>query len=81
VLGTAPRIGAETASGFGWEGWLGNEGIFIGMSGFGASAPCEDLYKHFGITADAIVAAVSKAARLIQVNAAAQMPRQVEAGE
>jgi transketolase len=60
VLGTAPRIGIEAASGFGWERWLGNDGVFIGMSGFGASAPYEDLYKHFGITPDAIVAAVRK---------------------
>ena len=60
VLGIAPRIGIEAASGFGWERWLGNDGIFIGMTGFGASAPYEDLYKHFGITPDAIVAAVRK---------------------
>ena len=60
VLGIAPRIGIEAASGFGWERWLGNDGIFIGMTGFGASAPYEDLYKHFGITADAVVAAVRK---------------------
>jgi transketolase len=60
VLGIAPRIGIEAASGFGWERWLGNDGVFIGMTGFGASAPYEDLYKHFGITADAVVAAVRK---------------------
>ena len=58
--GDAPRIGIEAASGFGWERWLGNDGVFIGMTGFGASAPYEDLYKHFGITPDAIVAAVRK---------------------
>jgi transketolase len=34
--------------------------VFIGMSGFGASAPFEDLYRHFGITAEAVVAAVKK---------------------
>jgi transketolase len=60
VLGIAPRVGIEAASGFGWERWLGNDGVFIGMTGFGASAPYEDLYKHFGITADAVVAAVRK---------------------
>jgi len=60
VLAGAPRIGIEAAAGFGWERWLGNDGIFIGMTGFGASAPYEDLYKHFGITPDAIVAAVRK---------------------
>ena len=60
VLGTAPRIGVEAAASFGWERWLGPDGIFIGMPGFGASAPAEVLYKEFGITADAIVAAVKK---------------------
>jgi transketolase len=60
VLGGAPRIGVEAASGFGWERWLGNDGIFIGMTDFGASAPYEDLYKHFGITPEAIAAAVRK---------------------
>jgi transketolase len=58
VLGTARRIGVEAAVGFGWERWLGEDGIFIGMNGFGASAPAEILYEHFGITAAAIVAAV-----------------------
>ena len=56
----APRIGIEAAGGFGWERWLGNDGVFIGMTGFGASAPYEDLYKHFGITPEAVVAAVRK---------------------
>jgi transketolase len=59
VLGTAPRIGVEAAIEFGWQKWLGPQGIFIGMRGFGASAPADELYKHFGITADA----VKKAAR------------------
>lgn len=35
VLGCAPRIGIEAASGFGWERWLGRDGVFIGMDGFG----------------------------------------------
>jgi transketolase len=60
VLGDAPRIGIEAASGFGWERWLGPNGIFIGMTGFGASAPAEALYEHFGITEAAIMAAVKK---------------------
>ena len=60
VLGGAPRIGIEAACGFGWERWLGNDGVFIGMTDFGASAPYEDLYKHFGITPEAIAAAVRK---------------------
>ena len=54
VLGTAPRVGVEAAVDFGWQKWLGPRGIFIGMHGFGASAPSEELYKHFGITAAAV---------------------------
>ncbi len=60
VLGSAPRVGIEALSGFGWERWLGPEGVFIGMAGFGASAPAEELFRHFGITAEAAVAAVRK---------------------
>jgi transketolase len=58
VLGGAPRIGIEAAGRFGWEQWLGPDGIFIGMTGFGASANYEDLYAYFGITPEAVVAAV-----------------------
>ena len=58
VLGTgAKRIGIEAAIEQGWEKWLGDEGTFIGMTSFGASAPAEELYKRFGITVEAIVAA------------------------
>ncbi len=60
VLGNVLRVGVEAASGFGWERWLGPDGIFVGMSGFGASAPFEELYRYFGITADAIAAAVKR---------------------
>ena len=60
VLGGALRVGIEAAGPMGWERWLGADGIFIGMQGFGASAPAEDLYRHFGITAEAAAAAVKK---------------------
>ncbi len=60
VLGGAFRIGIEAASPFGWERWLGPDGVFIGMTTFGTSAPYQDVYKHFGITAEAVVAAVRK---------------------
>ncbi|MEQ8507521.1 MAG: transketolase [Rhodospirillaceae bacterium] len=60
VLGTAPRVAVEAGIGFGWERYIGTDGAFIGMSTFGASAPAGDLYKHFGITADAVVAAVKE---------------------
>ena len=39
----------------GWSKYIGEDGIFIGMSSFGASGPAPDLYKHFGITSEAIV--------------------------
>jgi transketolase len=57
VLGTAPRVGVEAALRFGWDRWLGERGAFVGMNGFGASAPAGELYKHFGITAEAVVEA------------------------
>ncbi len=60
VLGGAPRVAIEAAGPFGWDRWLGSDGVFIGMQGYGASAKAEDLYKHFGITAEALVAAVRK---------------------
>jgi transketolase len=55
VLGDDLRVGIEAAGGFGWERYLGLDGIFVGMKGFGASAPAPELYKQFGITAAAIV--------------------------
>jgi transketolase len=57
VLGTAPRIAIEAASPFGWERYVSSDGAVLGMTGFGASAPVEDLYRHFGITAEKVVAA------------------------
>src|SRR6185312_8365716 len=60
VLGGPLRIGIEAACEFGWDKWLGPDGCFIGMPGFGASGNYEDLFKHFGITPDAIVSAVKK---------------------
>ena len=57
VLGSVPRVAVEAAIGFGWEKWIGANGKFIGMRGFGASAPAEHLYKHFGITAEAVASA------------------------
>jgi transketolase len=50
------RVACEAATGFGWERWLGSRGGFVGMQSFGASAKYQDLYKHFGITAEAIAA-------------------------
>ena len=57
VLGAAPRIAVEAAVRLGWDRWIGEKGAFVGMSGFGASAPGPDLYDHFGITAEAAASA------------------------
>ena len=58
VLGHGIRVAVEAAVQMGWEKYIGSDGCFIGMSSFGASAPASELYKHFGITVDAIVEAV-----------------------
>ena len=50
------RVGVEAGIVQGWERYLGARGRFVGMQDFGASAPFETLYEHFGITAQAIVA-------------------------
>ncbi len=55
VLGNAPRVAVEAAIGMGWEKYIGDNGTFIGMSSFGASAPFKELYKKFGITVEAVV--------------------------
>jgi transketolase len=55
------RVAIEAASPFGWDHYLGEKGVMIGMQGFGASAPAELLYQHFGITIEKIVERVLKA--------------------
>jgi transketolase len=57
VLGNMPRIAVEAASPFGWERYTGSDGAIVAMPGFGASAPAEALYKHFGITAEKVAEA------------------------
>ena len=52
------RIGVEAALSFGWERFLGENDLFVGMPGFGASGPADALYEHFGITAASIAAQV-----------------------
>jgi transketolase len=58
VLGRVPRVGVEAAVEGDWARWLGDGGAFVGMTGFGASAPAETLYREFGITADEVAKAV-----------------------
>ena len=60
VLGSVPRIGVEAAVEGDWARWLGDSGEFVGMTGFGASAPAEVLYREFGITAEAVAAAAKR---------------------
>ena len=61
VLGDgAVRIGIEAAVRMGWDRYIGADGIFVGMTGFGASAPAGDLFKHFGITAEKVVEEAKK---------------------
>ena len=55
VLGSAPRLAIEAASPFGWTRFVDSEDDVVGMTDFGASAPADDLYRYFGITADALV--------------------------
>jgi transketolase len=60
IVGAAPvRVAVEAAVRQGWDEIIGSDGIFVGMTGFGASAPYKDLYAHFGITAAAVANAAS----------------------
>jgi transketolase len=61
LIGKAPvKIAIEAAVRWGWDAVIGHDGEFIGMHGFGESAPAKDLFKHFGITAEAAVNAALK---------------------
>lgn len=57
VLGDKPRVAVEAGIAQGWHEWLGDNGRFVGLSDFGASAPANKLYPHFGVTADAVAEA------------------------
>jgi len=59
VIGNAKvKVAIEAAVRQGWDAIIGPDGIFVGMTGFGASAPYKDLYRHFGITAEKVAEAV-----------------------
>ena len=58
VLGIAPRFAVEAGVPFGWTRYVASERDVVGMTRFGASAPAGDLFKHFGITADALASLV-----------------------
>jgi transketolase len=60
VIGDAPvKVAIEAAVRMGWDAIIGSDGVFVGMDGFGASAPYKQLYQHFGITAQAAADAVA----------------------
>jgi transketolase len=64
IIGKAPvNIAVEAAVRFGWDAVIGPDGLFVGMHSFGHSAPAKDLYKFFGITAEAVVSAAEKRLR------------------
>ncbi|MBX3569859.1 MAG: transketolase [Rhizobiaceae bacterium] len=59
IIGKSPvKVAIEAGIRLGWDRFIGLDGIFIGMHGFGASGTIEQLYPHFGITAEATVKAV-----------------------
>ncbi|MFK4512554.1 transketolase [Bradyrhizobium daqingense] len=61
IIGNAPvKIAIEAAVRWGWDAVIGQDGEFVGMHSFGESGPAKELYKHFGITAEAAVNAVLK---------------------
>ena len=53
------RVAVEAGIRMSWDRWIGSAGKFVGMSGYGASGPYAEVYEHFGITADAVVAAAT----------------------
>jgi transketolase len=58
--GNLPKVAVEAGVRDGWDRWIGPEGGFVGMTGFGASAPYKALYKHFGITTENVVKAAKE---------------------
>jgi transketolase len=61
ILGAkTARVAIEAACSFGWQKFIGEKGKFIGLDSFGASAPADELYAHFNITSEAVVAAAKK---------------------
>jgi len=61
VIGSSPvKVAVEAGIRLGWDRFVGSDGAFVGMSGFGASAPYKELYEHFGITKEAVAAAVKE---------------------
>ena len=55
------RLACEAGLRLGWDKYIGMDGLFVGMTGFGASGPADQLYKHFKITAEQIVLQIKNA--------------------
>ena len=61
IIGDAPvKIAVEAAVRWGWDAVIGKDGGFVGMHSFGESGPLNEIFKHFGITAEAVVEAALK---------------------
>ena len=60
ILGRCPRVGVEAAIAGDWSRWIDSTGEFVGMTGFGASAPANVLYREFGITPEAVALAAMR---------------------
>jgi transketolase len=60
ILGNSLRIGVEASSGFGWERYLGSDGLFFGVNNFGKSCSCLENYKFFGLTSQNICSEILK---------------------
>ncbi len=61
VLGSGLKVAVEAAATYGWERYVGHDGIVVGLPSFGASGPADKVYAHFGITAGDIAKAAKAA--------------------
>ncbi|ALE03138.1 transketolase [Bartonella ancashensis] len=67
LIGNSPvKVAVEAAVRQGWDSFIGTDGVFIGMEGFGASAPIDTLYQHFGITCEKVITSAKE--KLAQIN-------------
>ena len=78
VLGQGVRIGIEAAVRQGWDAYLGIDGGFVGMTGFGASGPADALYKLFNITPEAVVLEARRLLAHVPANLTAALDLQSE---
>ena len=65
IIGDAKvKVAVEAGIRQGWDAIIGSDGLFVGMSTFGASAPAKELYQHFGITPEKVAGAAASRLRL-----------------